>query len=48
MSCLIAVRLLDLRICSQLDVTGAEMRGVFDDLQVSRFIQSGEEEGQCG
>ena len=32
----------------QSDVTGAERRRVFSDLRVSRFLQSGEEEGQCG
>ena len=46
--CLIVVGLLDLRVCGQSDVMGAERRGVFGDLQVSRFLQSGEEESQCG
>ena len=46
--CLIVVGFSDLRVCGQLDVKGAEMRGVFDDLRVSRFLQSGEEEGQSG
>ena len=46
--CLIVVWLLGLRVCGQLDVTGVEMRGVFGDLRVSHFLQSGEEEGQCG
>ena len=36
------------RIVGLLDVTGAEMRGLFGDLQVSHFLQSIEEEGQCG
>ena len=40
--------MLDLRVHGQLHVTGAERRGVFGDLRVSRFLQSGEEEGQCG
>ena len=44
---LVAVRLLDLRVRSQSDVTSAERRGVFGDLRVSRSLQSGEEEGQC-
>ena len=43
--CLIVLGLLDLRVCGQLDVTGEEMNGVFSDLRVSRFLQSGEEEG---
>ena len=42
--CLMVVGLLDLCVCGQLDVTGAEMRGVFGDLRVRRFLQSGEEE----
>ena len=42
------VGLLDLRIRGQSDVTGVERRGVFGDLRVSRFLQSGEEESQCG
>ena len=39
---------MDLRVRSPSDVTGAEMRGVFGDLQVSCFLQSREEEGQWG
>ena len=38
-------------VCSQSDVTGAERRGVFNDLRVSQvscFLQSREEEGRCG
>ena len=46
--CLIVVGLLDLRVCSQSDVKGVERRGEFGDLRVSRFLQSGEEEDQCG
>ena len=50
--CLIVVELLiellDVRARSQSDVTSAERRGVFDDLRVSRFLQSGEKESQCG
>ena len=42
------VGLLDLRVLGQSDVTVVERRGVFGDLRVSRFLQSGEEEGQCG
>ena len=42
------VGLLDLRVRSQSDVMGAERRGVFGDLLVSRFLQSGEEKSQCG
>ena len=38
--CLIVVGLLDLCVHSQSDVMGAERRGVFSDLQVSRFLQS--------
>ena len=45
---LIAVGLLDLRACSQSDITSAERRGVFGNLRVSHFLQSGEEEGECG
>ncbi len=46
--CLIVVGLLDLRVRGQSDVTGADKRGLFDGLQVSRFLQSGEEESQYG
>ena len=46
--CLIVVGLLDLSVRGQSDVTGAERRGVFGDLGVSRFLQSGEETVQCG
>ena len=42
------VGLLDLCPRGQWDVTSAERRGVFGDLRFSRFLQSGEEEGQCG
>ena len=38
----------DLCVHGQSDVTSAERRGVFGDLQLSRFLQSGEEESQCG
>ena len=38
----------DLHRCGQSDVTSAERRGVFIDLRLSRFLQSGEEESQCG
>ena len=40
--------MLDLRVHGQSDVTGAERRGVFGDLWFSRFLQSEEEESQCG
>ena len=46
--CLIVVGLLDLRAFGQSDVTSAERRGVFDDLWLSRFLQSGEEEVNMG
>ena len=42
------VGLLDLHIRSQSDVMGAERKGVFSDIWVSHFLQSGEEESQCG
>ena len=42
------VGLLDLYACGQSDVMSAERRGVFGDLQLSRCLQSGEEENQCG
>ena len=42
------VGLLDLRARDQSDVTSAKRRGVFGDLGVSRLLQSGEEESQCG
>ena len=45
---LIVVGLLNLCVCGQLDDMCAEMRGVFGDLRVSRFHQSGEKESQCG
>ena len=45
---LIVEGLLDLRVRSQSDFTGEEKRGFFGDLRVSRFLQSEEEEGQCG
>ena len=41
------VGLLDLRACGQSDITSAEKRGVFGDLWLSCFFQSGEEESQC-
>ena len=44
----VVVGLLDLRACGPSDVTTAERRGVFGDLQLSRFLQSGEEESKCG
>ena len=40
--------MLDLRLYGQSDVTGAEKRGVFGGLWVSRFLQSGRQESQCG
>ena len=40
--------MLDSLILTQSDVTGAERRGVFGDLLVSRFLQSREEESQYG
>ena len=46
--CLIVVGLLDLRARGQSDVTSAERREVFSDLRLSCFLQSGEEERQCG
>ena len=42
------VGLWDLRARGQSDVMSAERRGVFGDLRVSRFLQSGEGESQCG
>ena len=42
------VGLLDLRARGQSDVTSAERRGMFGDLRLSYFFQSGEEESQCG
>ena len=42
------VGLLDLLVRGQSDVTSAEMKRVFGDLRLSRFLQSGEEESQCG
>ena len=42
------VGLLDLRARGQSDVTSEERRGIFGDLRLSRFLQSGEEENQCG
>ena len=42
------VGLFDLRACSPSDVTSAERKGVFGDLRLSRFLQSGKEESQCG
>ena len=41
------VGFLDLHARGQSDVTSAERRGVFGDLRLSRFLQSGEEESQC-
>ena len=46
--CLIVIGLLDLRARGKSDVTSAERGGVFGDLRLSRFLQSGEEESQCG
>ena len=40
--------MLDLRTRSQSDVTSTEKRGAFGDLRLSRFLQSDEEESQCG
>ena len=42
------VGLFDSRAYGQSDVMHAERRGVFSDLWLSRFLQSGEEEGQGG
>ena len=42
------VGLLDLRTRGQSDVTSAERRGVFGDLRLSRFLQSGKEKSQYG
>ena len=42
------VGLLDLRTCGQSDVTSEERRKVFGDLRLSHFVQSREEESQCG
>ena len=39
--CLIVIRLLDLRIRRQSNVTGAERKRVFGDLLIFRFLQSG-------
>ena len=41
------VGLLDLRARGQSDVTSADRIEVFDDLRLSRYQQSGEEESQC-
>ena len=46
--CLIMVGLFDLHVHGQSDVMCTERRGVFGDLRVSRFLQSGEEESQYG
>ena len=40
--------MLDLHAHSLSDVMSAERRGVFGDLWLSRFLQSGEDESQCG
>ena len=40
--------MLDLCASGQSDVTSAERRGVFGDLRLWRFLQSREEEIQCG
>ena len=45
--CLIMVGLLDFRARGRSDVTSAERRGVFSDLRLSSFFQSGKKEGQC-
>ena len=37
-----------LRARGQSDVMSTKRRGVFGDLRLSRFIQKGEEESQCG
>ena len=42
------VVLLDLRARGQSDVTSVERGGVFGDLRLSRFLQSGKEESQGG
>ena len=42
------VGLLDLCARGQSDVTSAERIGVLGDLRLRRFLQSGEEESQCG
>ena len=41
-------RILDLPARGQSNVTSAERRGVFGDLWLSCFLQSGEEESKCG
>ena len=46
--CLVVVGLLDLHSHGQSDVTSVERREVVDDLQLSCFLQSGEEDSQCG
>ena len=47
--CLVVVGLLDLRARGQSDVMRVERRrGTFGDLQLSRFLQNGQEESQCG
>ena len=45
--CWIVVGLLDLRARGQSDDTSTERRGVFGDLRLGRFLQSGEEISQC-
>ena len=42
------VWLLDLGVRGQSDITCAKRKGVFGDLRVNRFLQSGEEESQYG
>ena len=42
------VGLFDLGARGRSDVTSAERRGVFGDLRISRFLQRGEVESQCG
>ena len=42
------VGFLDLRARGQSDVTSEERRGIFDDLRLSRFLLSGEQESQWG
>ena len=48
------VGLLDLRVCGQSDkspnttLLSATVRGVFGDLRISHFLESGEEDSLCG
>ena len=46
--CSVVVGLLDICARGQSDVTSVERRGMFGDLRLSNFLQSGEEESQYG